>query len=151
MITITNPTTKEQFKAYYALRYKVLSEPMGHPKGTEKDDYEPISEHFMAVNETGEVIGAVKMYEKFTDVGHFSHLVVAPDYQQKGVGRMLMEFVEQRAREKGYKILGANCRANATVYFEKLGYHISELPALHDFLGKAGTTHMVWMEKKLSE
>ena len=145
MIAITSPTTKEQFKAYYALRYKVLSEPGGHPKGTEKDDYEPISEHFMAVNEGGEVVGAVKLYEKSPGVGHFSHLAVAPDYQQKGIGRMLMERVEQRAREKGYKLLGAMCRVNSTAYFEKFGYHIAELPSLH-----LGTVHLVWMEKDIT-
>ena len=64
---------------------------------------------------------------------------------------MLMERVEQRAREKGYKALGAHSRANATGYFEKLGYHITELPGLQDLLGKSGTTHLVWLEKKIAD
>ena len=144
MITISTPTTKEQFKAYYALRYKVLREPGGHPKGTEKDDYEPISDHFMAVNEAGEIVGAVKLYEKAPGVGHLSHLVVAPDYQHKGIGRLLMEHVEQRAKEKGYKTLGAMSRITATAYFEKFGFKITELPTLH-----LGTIHLVWMEKNI--
>lgn len=146
MITITTPITKEQFKAYYALRYKVLREPGGHPRGTEKDDYEPISDHFTAVNETGEIVGAVKLYEKSPGVGHLSHLVVAPEYQHKGIGRMLMEYVEQRAREKGYKTLGAMSRVTATAYFEKYGFHIAEMPSLH-----LGIIHLVWMEKNISE
>ena len=144
MITIKTPTTKEQFKAYYALRYKVLREPGGHPKGTEKDDYEPISDHFMAVNEAGEIVGAVKLYEKAPGVGHLSHLVVSPDYQHKGIGRLLMEHVEQRAKEKGYKTLGAMSRITATAYFEKFGFKITELPTLH-----LGTIHLVWMEKNI--
>jgi N-acetylglutamate synthase-like GNAT family acetyltransferase len=149
MITILSPTTREQFKAYYALRYKVLSEPLGHPKGTEKDDYEPISEHFMALNETGEIIGVVKLFEKTPGIGQLSHLAVAPDYQHQGFGRRLMEHVEQRAVANGYKALGAMCKVTATSYFEKLGYHIAELPSLHDLLGKSGTTHTVWVEKKI--
>ena len=145
MITITTPTTREQFKAYYALRYRVLREPGGYPKGTEKDDYEPISEHFMAVDENGQVVGVVKLYEKSAGVGHLSHLAVAPEYQHKGIGRMLLEFVEERAREKGYKTLGAMSRLTATAYFEKYGFHIAELPTLH-----LGTTHLVWIEKDIS-
>ena len=145
MITITSPVTKEQFKAYYALRYKVLREPSGHPKGTEKDDYEPISEHFMAVNDSGEVLAVVKLYEKNPEVGHFSHLVVAPDFQHQGLGRRLIEHLENRAREKGYKILGTSTRVTATAFFEKAGFHITELPTLH-----LGTIHMVWMEKKIA-
>ena len=145
MITITSPTTKEQFKAYYTLRYKVLREGGGHPRGTEKDDYEPISDHFMAMNEAGEIIAGVKLYEKSPGVGHLSHLVVAPEYQHKGVGRKLMEYVEQRAREKGFKTLGANSRVTATAYFEKFGFHIAAMPTLH-----LGTIHLVWMEKNIS-
>src|SRR5512140_3247573 len=100
MPIIKTPTTREDFKAYYALRYKVLREPWGHPKGTEKDDYEAISEHFMAVDEkTGEVLGVIKLFEKGTGVGQLSHLAVATEHQHKGIGRFLVESAEQRARE----------------------------------------------------
>ncbi len=146
MITIVTPTTKEQFKAYYALRYKVLREPGGHPKGTEKDDYEPISDHYMAVNEAGEVVGAAKLYEKTPEVGHLSHLVVAPDFQKQGIGRMLLAHVEKCALEKGYTSLGLMSRVTGTAYFEKVGFKIAELPIMH-----LGTIHLVWMEKKLAE
>lgn len=145
MITIKTPTTREHFKAYYALRYKILREPGGHPKGTEKDDYEPISEHFMAVNDADEIVGGVKLYEKAPGAGHLSHLVVAPDYQHKGIGRMLLEAVEKRALEKGYTTLGAMSRVTATAYFEKRGFKIAELPTIH-----LGTIHLVWMEKKIA-
>ena len=91
MFTIKIPTTHDDFKAYYAVRYKVLSEPWGDPKGTEKDDYEPISEHFMAVNEKQEVVGVVKLYKKDEEAGHVSHLAVAPEYQHKGIGHLLLE------------------------------------------------------------
>ena len=145
MITIKSPTTHDEFKAYYALRYKVLREPWGHPKGTEKDDYEPISEHFMAVNEKGEVVGVVKLFEKSESVGHISHLAVAPDQQHKGIGRQLLETVERRARERGFRTLGTMARITATAYFERHGFHVAGLPTPH-----LGTTHLVWMEKALS-
>jgi N-acetylglutamate synthase-like GNAT family acetyltransferase len=145
MFTVKTPTTHDDFKAYYALRYKVLSEPWGYPKGTEKDDYEPISEHFMAVNEKDEVVGVVKLYEKDADVGHISHLAVAPEYQRKGIGRLLLETVEQRARARGFHTLGTMARATAPGYFEKYGFRIVGMPTPH-----IGTTHFVWMEKELT-
>lgn len=145
MFTIKKPKTREDFKAYYALRYKVLREPWGHPKGTEKDDYEPISEHFMAVNEQGEVVGVVKLYEKGEGVGYVSHLAVAAKYQQKGIGHLLLETAEERARACGFRIIGTMARSTATVYFEKFGFHVAGMPTLH-----LGTTHLIWMEKALS-
>ena len=146
MFTIKRPSTLEEFKAYYALRYKVLQEPWGHPKGTEKDDYEPISDHFMAVDEHGTVVGGVKVYKRDECVGHITHLAVAPEYQRKGVGRLLLEAVEQYAREHGFCKLGTMARVTATVYFEKFGFHIAGMSTPH-----LGITHVVWMEKDLDE
>jgi GNAT superfamily N-acetyltransferase len=145
MPNLKTPKTRDDFKAYYALRYKVLREPWGHPKGTEKDDYEPISEHFMAVDEnTSEALGVIKLFEKGSGVGQFSHLAVAKEYQHKGIGKFLIETVERRARECGYKTLGTMTRVTATAYFEKYGYHVAGLPVPH-----LGTIHLVWMEKEL--
>ena len=107
MIIITSPRTNEDFEAYYDLRYQVLRKPLGQPKGTEKDDYEPISHHFTAVDEqTGEVVGVVKLYEKAPGQGQVSHMAVAEAYQNQGVGRMLVEAVEEKARALGLKTVG---------------------------------------------
>ncbi len=145
MYTIKTPKTRDDFKAYYALRYKVLREPWGHPKGTEKDDYEPISEHFMAVNENGEVVGVAKLYEKEEGVGHISHLAVSPEHQHQGIGHLLMQMIEQRARELGFKTIGTTARVTATAYFERAGFRVVGIPTPH-----LGTIHLVWMEKALS-
>jgi len=142
---ITSPSTREEFKAYYALRFKVLSEPWGHAKGTEKDDYEPISEHFMAVDDkTGAVLGVVKILEKSPGVGQLSHLAVLPKMQRQGIGGLLLEAVETRARERGFGVLGATIHATATAYFEKHGYHVAGTPSAH-----LGISHLVWLEKEL--
>jgi N-acetylglutamate synthase-like GNAT family acetyltransferase len=144
MYTIKTPKTREDFKAYYAVRYKVLQEPWGHPKGTEKDDYEPISDHFMAVNEEDEVVGVAKLYEKEPGVGHMSHIAVTPEYQHQGIGHLLLAAVEGRAREHGFHTIGTMGRTNATAYFERAGFRVVGIPAPH-----LGTTHLVWMEKAL--
>lgn len=145
MIQITTPKTKEDFKAYYDLRYKVLREPWGQPRGTEKDDYEPISQHFMAVDdETKEVVGCVKFSEKEPGVAWVSHLAVKTDLQRTGSGRQLLAHVEAQAREQGFKKIGCQARLNTTAYFEKAGYKMHGLPTRY-----FGTTQVVWMEKEL--
>lgn len=145
MIRIKTPQTREEFKTYYDLRYRILRQPWAQPRGTEKDDYEPISTHFMAVDtETGEVVGVIKVYEKEEGVGCFSHMAVAGVRQRQGIGRLLMDAVEEYSRMKGFKTLGCFSRLNTTQYFEQAGYRIAGLPT-HYF----GTTQVVWMEKNL--
>lgn len=145
MTQIKSPVTRDDFKAYYDLRYKVLREPWGLPKGTEKDDFEPISQHFMAVNEkTGEIVGCAKLFEKEEGVAWLSHLAVASKHQRSGIGKLIMDYLEDLARSQGYKKIGCLSRLNTTAYFEKAGYTVSGLPT-HYF----GTTQVVWMEKNL--
>jgi len=145
MIEIRIPATREEFKAYYDLRYRLLRQPWAQVRGTEKDDYEPISQHFMAVDsENREIVGVIKVYEKEPGVGCFSHMAVIGNYQRKGIGKLMLDAVESRSRELGYHTLGCYSRLNTTQYFEDLGYKIAGLPT-HYF----GTTQVVWMEKKL--
>ncbi len=145
MIQIKSPLTREDFKNYYDLRYRILRQPWGQPHGTEKDDYEPISQHFMAVDDaSGEILGVVKLFEKEPGVAWFSHLAVASSHQKKGIGKLLLAHVEDLARGQGYQIIGCMSRLNTTEYFARAGYRIAGLPAQY-----FGTTQVVWMEKSL--
>ena len=47
-IQITEPKTRDEFEAYYLLRYQVLREPWNQPRGSEKDDMENECIHIMA-------------------------------------------------------------------------------------------------------
>jgi N-acetylglutamate synthase-like GNAT family acetyltransferase len=143
MIVIKSPATREDFKAYYALRHEVLHP--GQPKGVEKDDYEPISQHFMAVDDkTNKVVGVIKLHEKEPGVGQFSHLAVAPAYQSQGIGEKLMARVEETARKDGYRVLGCFAHLDTSDYFTKFGFQVTELPTL-----LVSTHQVVWMEKNL--
>ena len=145
MIVIKSPQTLEEFRHYYELRYQVLREPWGQVRGTEKDDYEPLSEHFMAVEEeSGKVIGVVKLFEKEPGVGWVSHLAVIGTHQHKGIGKTLMSKVEERALERGMTRLGCFSRLTTTDYFKRLGFEMAGLPTRY-----FGNTQVVWMEKDL--
>lgn len=145
MYEIKSPKTREEFKAYYDLRYKVLREPWGLPRGSEKDDYEPISQHFMVVDDkNGTIVACAKLFEKETGVAWLSHLSVAHTHQKQGIGKLLMAHLEEMARKDGFARIGCLSRLNTTAYFEKAGYKVSGVPS-HYF----GTTQVVWMEKTL--
>jgi N-acetylglutamate synthase-like GNAT family acetyltransferase len=144
-IIIKQPTTKEEFKALYALRYHVLRESLGLPKGSEKDDFEPISIHFIAVDSaTGEIVGNVKLFEKSAGIGQFSHLAVAENQQGKGIGKQLVDAVENKARELNYHTIGTLTRLTATDFYQKCGYQ--KVGISGSLFGKL---QMMWMEKKI--
>ena len=68
-----------------------------------------------------------KEYEKsdYSDCAYIMQLYVLPDFQKIGVGKALMEHINNVIREKGYKRIILNTlekNSNARAFYEKLGY-----------------------------
>ena len=49
-------------------------------------------------------------------------MAVMNDLQGKGIGRALMQFAENLARDRGYKKISMHARKNAAGFYEKMGY-----------------------------
>ena len=55
-------------------------------------------------------------------------MAVVDGLQGKGIGRVIMNFAENVARDLGYKKIITNSRDSSTPFFEKLGYRICSEP-----------------------
>ena len=51
-VKIIKPTSSEELKKYYNLRYEVLRKPWLQPKGSERDDGDKTSLHRMIIDES---------------------------------------------------------------------------------------------------
>lgn len=51
-------------------------------------------------------------------------MAVTSGLQGKGIGRVLLIFAENIARDRGYKKITMNARKNAIGFYEKLGYNV---------------------------
>ncbi len=47
---------------------------------------------------------------------------VNPKYHNKGIGKLLMNYIENAARKKGYKTIKLASSKNAVGFYQKLGY-----------------------------
>jgi ribosomal protein S18 acetylase RimI-like enzyme len=70
-------------------------------------------------------------------------MAVLNDLQGKGIGRALMNFAENLARDRGYKIMSMHARKNTIGFYEKMGYRV-----VGDEFQEITIPHFV-MEKKL--
>lgn len=59
---------------------------------------------------------------------HIHHLFVRADQQQKGIGRSLLDFVEQRSRESAIPQLTVRASLNAVAFYEKCGFETTAEP-----------------------
>ncbi|MBS1921214.1 MAG: GNAT family N-acetyltransferase [Bacteroidetes bacterium] len=90
-----------------------------------------------------QMLGCCMLVEENPATVRLRQMAVLNDLQGKGIGRALMNFAENIARDRGYKIITMHARKNAIGFYEKMGYKISS----DEFL-EITIPHYI-MEKKL--
>ena len=78
------------------------------------------NDYVAALNERDEIIGFSSMNAE----GYLHSLFVHRDYQQVGVGSLLLSAVEKRAWEYGVSEITSEVSLTARPFFEKRGYEV---------------------------
>jgi predicted GNAT family N-acyltransferase len=125
MVLIT-PTTAQHWQAYYALRFTVLREPWNQPHGSEVLQDEAAAIHIMAIDEDEKAVGVARMHESAPLQGQVRCVAVATGQQGKGIGKLVMSYLEKVAVVNGWQEMVLEARENAVPFYESLGYSIVE-------------------------
>lgn len=126
MIQVREPQTPEEFKAYYALRWKLLRKPWSQPKGSEKDDKEKEAYHLMAIKEEESLspLGIGRLHLNNKKEAQIRYMGVKEDYQGEGIGSSLLKKLESKAQEWKVEKITLNARENAIGFYKNFGYKI---------------------------
>ncbi|HUM96324.1 MAG TPA: GNAT family N-acetyltransferase [Chitinophagaceae bacterium] len=124
------------------LRYDILRRPLGLNFSTEELESEK-NNMLIAAFEEDQILGCCMLVEEGPGKVRLRQMAVLNDLQGKGVGRALMHFAENIARDRGFKLLSMHARKNAIGFYEKMGYRVSG----HEF-SEVTIPHYV-MEKNL--
>lgn len=124
------------------LRDDILRKPLG--LGFSQEELESERDNMLiAAFEDDDILGCCMLVEEKEDSLRLRQMAVLHDLQGKGIGRALMNFAENLARDRGYKKLCMHARKNAVGFYEKMGYKV-----LGDEFIEITIPHLV-MEKKL--
>jgi N-acetylglutamate synthase-like GNAT family acetyltransferase len=127
MLIVKIPSTSQEWEQYYHLRFTVLREPWGQLKGSEVLKDEDQADHAMIVDaETDKIVGVARMQTNTPTQGQVRCVAVAPNVQGKGVGKLLMKYLEDVAKAKGIKEIILDARENAVKFYQSIGYDILE-------------------------
>lgn len=133
MITIISPQTADEWQTYFSIRYTTLRSEWGQPAGSEHLDDDNTSFHALAYDENGEAVGVCRLHFNTPTQGQIRMMGVVQGIRTKGVGRALMLYFENLARQKGATQMVLDARESAVRFYTKLGYHVVE-----------GKTHVLW-------
>ena len=131
-----------EYRQMVKLRDDILRKPLG--LGFTPQELEEEKDNMLiAAFEDEDILGCCMLVEESPEKVRLRQMAVLNDLQGKGIGRALMNFAENIARDQGYKILAMHARKNATGFYEKMGYKIAG-----DEFTEVTLPHYV-MEKKL--
>jgi ribosomal protein S18 acetylase RimI-like enzyme len=140
---VTEPSGKTDLDIYYTLRFDVLRKPWGQPKGSEVDETDASSIHaFIKVNNKAVAVSRLHFIDE--DTGQVRYMGVHPAYQGKGLGKMVLEYLEKKCLENGRQTMILHARETAIKFYERCGYKVKE----RSYLMWGEIQHYL-MEKKL--
>lgn len=112
--------TKE-YQQMVNLRIEILRKPLGlsfDPKDLEKEKEDVL----MGAFEDDRILGCCLLTRMDQHTMRLRQMAVPNSMQGKGIGRALMIFAENIARDLGYRKLCMHARVTALGFYEKLGY-----------------------------
>jgi predicted GNAT family N-acyltransferase len=113
--------TKE-YQQMVQLRNDILRKPLGLSFDSQELDKEK-EDILMGAFEDDRILGCCLMTKMDPKTLRLRQMAVPNNMQGKGVGRALMIFAENIARDLGFKKLSMHARSTAVGFYEKLGYH----------------------------
>ncbi len=103
------------------LRNNILRKPLGlsfSPEELEKEK----DDILIGCYEDDKMEGCCLLTEDGQKTVRLRQMAVSPVLQGKGIGRVMMNFAENIARDRGYRKICMHARKNALGFYEKLGY-----------------------------
>jgi len=111
----------EEYKQMIRLRDEILRRPLGLQFTPEELEKEKHNLH-IAAYEDDQMLGCCMLVEEEPGTVRLRQMAVINDLQGKGIGRALMQFAENLARDRGFKKITMHARKNAVGFYEKMGY-----------------------------
>ena len=110
-----------QYQQMVKLRDEVLRKPLGLQFTAEELEEE--KEHLLiGAYEDDKLLACCMLVEENSKTVRLRQMAVLKDLQGKGIGKALMLFAENLARDRGYKKITMHARQNAVGFYEKMGY-----------------------------
>jgi ribosomal protein S18 acetylase RimI-like enzyme len=113
----------KEYQQMVKLRNDILRKPLGlalDPQELEKEK----NEILIAAFEEEKILGCCMLVTIDPRICRLRQMAVLNTLQGKGIGRAMMIFAENIARDRGFKLITMHARKSAAGFYERLGYKI---------------------------
>ena len=119
---VQSPQTEDQWRQYYDLRWQVLRAPWGQPREDCPLPDEEDAVHALICDDAGAALAVGRIIFRGEGEAQIRSMATAPARRGEGLGRQIMEFLEEAARRRGVVSILLNARTGAVPFYAGLGY-----------------------------
>lgn len=120
---IRTPETPREWENYYDLRYRVLREPLGKERGSERNEGDETGIHF-ALFDKETIVGIARLDKLTNETCQVRFVAIEHTFQGKGFGKKIMNSVEQEGKKTGYSKMILHARDYALPFYQNLNYEL---------------------------
>lgn len=121
MIRYRPPLAPVEFAEYFSFRWALLREPLGLPRGSERDSLEDTAFHIAAYDGPS-IIGVGRLHIEADGTARIRYMAVHADYRHKGIGRSILRKLEQFGHDHQVRVCWLHARESAVGFYKKNGY-----------------------------
>ena len=122
--TPRSPRTPAEWRDYFDLRWRVLRAAWDQPRGSEKDDREDDSQHLMIVGPDSRPQAVGRLHFNTAAEAQVRFMAVDPQSQGRGLGSLILQEFERRARAAGATSIVLNARDDAQRFYTRHGFNV---------------------------
>ena len=116
-----SPQTSTEWDRYFDLRWRVLRGPWNQPRGSERDDLDPVSFH-TALWDGDLPVAAGRLHLNSPSEAQVRYMAVDRSWQGKGLGSRILSRLEAQATQDGAACIVLNAREEASPFYRRHGY-----------------------------
>jgi N-acetylglutamate synthase-like GNAT family acetyltransferase len=125
VIEVREPRTQQELDLYYDLRWRVLREQWTKARDSGRDEHEDDAFHLTAWDGPS-LVGTGRLHFNTPQEAQVRCMAVEEAYRSTGVGSLILNALEQRARELGAMVVMLNAREGAVSFYQKHGYRLMD-------------------------
>lgn len=141
---IRPPQTAAEWEAYFELRWRVLRAPWQQARGSERDTRETEAFHVAIWEDRGTPVAIGRVHLNSSIEAQIRFVAVEPSMARRGLGKRIVEELENIARQAGAQRIVLNSRDTAEAFYLRNGYHVTGAGGV-----LFGTVRHVGMTKQL--
>ena len=108
------------------LRFNILRKPWNKPASTATDEIEAESINAYIENEKKEIIACGRLQENKNKTGQIRFMAVSEAYRGKGLGKLIVNFLEEEGKKLKLNSIDLQARENAVEFYKTCGYKVKE-------------------------